>query len=68
MLQARCKVVNMKSVDIQDAEANIDRLIEDAEKGKPFIISIDGKPVVKVKHMEKSEIEHLPKPEDSLSD
>jgi antitoxin (DNA-binding transcriptional repressor) of toxin-antitoxin stability system len=54
----------MKTVDIQEAEANIDRLIEDAEKGKPFTISVDGKPLVKVKHMEKNEIEHLPQAED----
>lgn len=65
---SRCKVVGMRNIDIQDAEANIDRLIEDAENGNPFTISVDGKPLVKVKHMEKKEIEHLPKIEDCPRD
>jgi antitoxin (DNA-binding transcriptional repressor) of toxin-antitoxin stability system len=51
----------MKKVDIQDADKNLDRLIQDAEKGKPFTITVDGKPLVKVSRMEKAEIENLPK-------
>jgi len=53
-----------KIVDLNEAQANLDRLIEEAEKGKPFTIAVDGKPLVKVKHMEKNEIDHLPKLED----
>jgi prevent-host-death family protein len=52
-----------QTVDIRDAEANLDRLIEEAEKGKPFIISADGKPLVKVSRMEKGELDKLPKAE-----
>ena len=52
----------MKKVDIQDAEEKLDRLIEDAEKGEPFTISVDGKPLIKVSHMPKKELDKLPKP------
>ena len=58
----------MKKVDIQDAEANMDRLIDDAEKGKPFAISVDGKPIVKVSHMSDKELDDLPAPDDEAKD
>jgi antitoxin (DNA-binding transcriptional repressor) of toxin-antitoxin stability system len=50
------------TVELKEAEANIDRLIDEAEKGKPFTIAVDGKPLVKVSRMEKKEIDELPKP------
>lgn len=52
-----------RTVDIRDAEANLDRLIEEAEKGKPFTISSDGKPLVRVSRIEKGELDKLPKAE-----
>jgi prevent-host-death family protein len=58
----------MKNVDIHDAEANMDRLIEEAEKGKPFTISVDGKPLIRVSRIPPKELEKLPKPEDDKSD
>jgi prevent-host-death family protein len=57
------QAINTRTVDLKEAEAHIDELIDEAEHGKPFTISVDGKPMVKVKHMEKSEIDSLPKPE-----
>jgi len=50
----------MKNVDIHNAQAEMDRLIREAEEGSPFTISVDGKPVVKVSRIEKDEIEQLP--------
>ena len=52
----------MKKVDIHEAESKLDRLIEDAEKGEPFTISVDGIPLVKVSRMPKKELDKLPKP------
>lgn len=52
------------TVDISEAESRLPQLIDEAEKGHPFTIAINGKPLVKVKHMDKREIDHLPKPED----
>ena len=54
----------MKKVDIQHAEAKLDSLIEDAEKGEPFTIAVDGKPLIRVSHMAKKELDKLPKPAD----
>lgn len=51
----------MRTVDIREAEANLDHLIDDAEHGKPFTISVDGKPLLKVARMEKEELEQLPR-------
>jgi antitoxin (DNA-binding transcriptional repressor) of toxin-antitoxin stability system len=50
----------MNRVDIRDAEANLDRLIADAEKGRPFTISADGKPLVKVSRISPKELKRLP--------
>jgi len=57
----------MKTVDIRDVAANLDRLIEQAEKGKPFAISIDGKPLVKVSHISRKELDKLPAIDDEES-
>jgi antitoxin (DNA-binding transcriptional repressor) of toxin-antitoxin stability system len=54
-------------VDLPEAEANLDRLIEDAEKGKPFTIAVEGKLLVSVSRMEKDELDKLPKPEEDES-
>ena len=49
------------TVELEEAQANLDRLIDEAEHGQPFTIAVDGKPLVKVSHMEKKEIDKLPK-------
>jgi len=54
----------MKTVDIRDIAANIDKLVEQAEKGKPFTISVNGKPLVKVSRISKEVLDQLPAPED----
>lgn len=38
----------MKTVNIHEAKTHLSRLIDDASKGKPFIIAKAGKPMVKV--------------------
>ena len=55
----------MKTVDIRDVEANLGRLIEEAEKGKPFTICSEGKPLVKVSHISRKQLEELPAPADA---
>ncbi len=54
----------MRTLDVDAAQPNLDQLIEDAEHGKPFAISIHGKPMIKVARMEKDEVDRLPKAED----
>jgi prevent-host-death family protein len=38
----------MRTVNIHEAKTHLSRLVEEAAKGKPFIIAKSGKPVVKV--------------------
>jgi prevent-host-death family protein len=38
----------VKTVNIGEAKAHLSRLVEQAAKGKPFIIAKAGKPLVKV--------------------
>jgi prevent-host-death family protein len=38
----------MKSVNIHEAKTHLSKLVEEAAKGKPFIIAKAGKPMVKV--------------------
>lgn len=38
----------MKIVNMHDAKTHLSRLVEDAEKGQPFIIARAGKPAVQV--------------------
>ena len=38
----------MRIVDIAEAKANLSRLVTEAAAGEPFIIAVDGKPLVKV--------------------
>ena len=38
----------MRIVDIEDAKAELARLVAEAAAGEPFIIAVDGKPLVKV--------------------
>jgi prevent-host-death family protein len=58
------QALTMRTVDIREAESNLDHLIEEAEHGKPFTISVDGKPLLKVARIEKEELEKLPKVEE----
>lgn len=38
----------MKKVNIHEAKTHLSRLVDEAAKGKPFIIAKAGKPLVKV--------------------
>ena len=38
----------MRTVNIHEAKTHLSRLVEEAAKGKPFIIAKSGKPVAKV--------------------
>ena len=38
----------MQTVNIHEAKTNLSRLVEEAARGKPFIIAKAGKPMVKV--------------------
>ena len=38
----------MKTVDIQEARRHLSKLVDEASKGKPFVIAKAGKPLVKV--------------------
>ncbi len=38
----------MKTVTLQHAKIHLSKLVDDAAKGKPFIITSGGKPLVKV--------------------
>ena len=38
----------MRTVDMQEAETHLARLVEGAARGEPFIIARAGKPLVKV--------------------
>ncbi len=38
----------MKIVEIAKAKAHLDRLVEEAASGKPFVIAVAGTPMVKV--------------------
>ena len=44
----------MKTVNIHDAKTHLSRLVEDAAKGKPFVIAKAGKPMVKVVPLEEA--------------
>ena len=63
-LLRRWRHAHVRTVELPDAEANFNRLLEDAARGKPFAIAIDGKPVIKVARMEKEDIDRLPKADD----
>lgn len=38
----------MRTIDIHDAEANLSKLVDEVASGEPFIITRDGKPLVKI--------------------
>ncbi len=38
----------MRTVDMQEAETHLARLVEEAVQGEPFIIARSGKPLVRV--------------------
>ena len=38
----------MRIVDIKQAKADLDLLVTEAAAGEPFVIAVDGKPLVKV--------------------
>lgn len=58
------RAVTMRTVELTEAKAHMDELIEGAERGRPFAISVDGKPMLKVSHIEREELERLPKVEE----
>ena len=47
----------MQSVNIHDAKTHLSRLVEDAARGKAFIIAKAGKPMVKVVPLEAGEMQ-----------
>jgi prevent-host-death family protein len=55
------RAINIRTVDLQEARAHIDELVDGAEHGRPFTISVDGKPMVKVSHIDREELDRLPK-------
>ena len=40
--------VAMKIVDIDEAKTHLDRLVDEAARGEPFVITAPGMPMVKV--------------------
>jgi prevent-host-death family protein len=42
----------MRTVNIHEAKTQLSRLVDEAAKGKPFIIAKAGKPLVKVMSLE----------------
>jgi prevent-host-death family protein len=42
----------MRTVNIHEAKTQLSRLVDEAAKGKPFIIAKAGKPMVKVMSLE----------------
>ena len=46
----------MNSINIHEAKTNLSRLVEDASKGKSFIIAKAGKPMVKVIPLSENEL------------
>lgn len=46
----------MQAVNIHDAKTHLSRLVEDAARGKSFIIARAGKPLVKVVPLEDGDV------------
>jgi len=42
----------MRIVDIDDVKTHLDRLVEEAARGEPFVIAIAGTPIAKVTAIE----------------
>ena len=53
--------MTMKIIDIREAQANLEQLIDDLGPGESFVIAVDGKPRVKVMRLTPDEIEHMVK-------
>jgi prevent-host-death family protein len=51
----------MKTVNIQEAQENLSRLLEEAAKGEPFIVAREGKPSLKVVRVEEVEAAEAPR-------
>jgi antitoxin (DNA-binding transcriptional repressor) of toxin-antitoxin stability system len=51
----------MKIVDIQEAQAHLEELIDELRPGESFVIAVDGKPRVKVTALTPDEIRRLEK-------
>ncbi|MCE2531311.1 MAG: type II toxin-antitoxin system Phd/YefM family antitoxin [Acidimicrobiia bacterium] len=47
----------MRTVEIHDAKRHLSRLVQEAADGDPFVITRDGKPMVKVVSVETPEPE-----------
>jgi sarcosine oxidase gamma subunit len=54
----------MRAIDIEEARANLEELIDALKPGEWFVISKGGIPRVKVRALTQEEIEHLPANED----
>lgn len=48
MIALKSRDVTMSIVDIDQAKAQLMRLVAEAAEGAPFVIAVDGKPLVKV--------------------
>jgi antitoxin (DNA-binding transcriptional repressor) of toxin-antitoxin stability system len=46
----------MKTIDILQAEQDLFELVDEAAKGKTFVISIDGKPLVRVEPLQEPDL------------
>ena len=44
----------MRIIDIEDAKPHLSRLVAEAAAGEPFVIAVDGKPLVKVSAVDSS--------------
>jgi antitoxin (DNA-binding transcriptional repressor) of toxin-antitoxin stability system len=53
----------MRVIDIQDAQANLELLIDDLKPGEWFLISVEDRPRVKVMALTEDEFEQLGKDE-----
>ncbi|MEB2844808.1 type II toxin-antitoxin system prevent-host-death family antitoxin [Rhizobiales bacterium RZME27] len=51
----------MKTVNIQEAQKDLVRLLEKAAKGEPFVVAQEGKPSLKVVTVEEVELIEAPK-------
>jgi prevent-host-death family protein len=51
----------MHTVNIHEAKTNLSRLVDEAAKGKPFIIAKAGKPMVKVLPLSEQETRGIDK-------
>ena len=51
-------------IDVQEAQANLEQLVDELGPGESFLISVDGKPQVNVVGLTPEEIERMAKAEE----